>query len=532
MTTSTAAQARHYMRLRRVPTIRFFLLTFVILGTLTTLWSLASPLMSVPDEPAHAIKAAAVARGSFIVAPTEKQGEMATVRVPGYIASLPFQTCYAQKPDITANCAPILDSKDRALTTAATSAGNYNPMYYLMVGLPSRVMGGAPAVFAMRILSGLFCAAFLTMTMVAAARFRRPQWPLISTLVALTPMVLFLSGSVNPNALEIVTTAAFFMNLCVVLENSRTLHLVKLNIVIVGISGAVLANTRALSLLWLALAAVAALLAYGWRPFVAITKDRLGIVMMGLIGLGCALSLAWLALSNSFQSLLGSPTTIGPGQAFATMLDRTFDYSSGYIGVMGWLDTSLPAPVYAFWHFAFSGLIVAGLCSRPARGRLGLAVLVLAVIVLPPILQAEVIQSLGWIWQGRYLLAVVVLLLLACGVAFRFKRFPRSPLAQSLGRWILVAAIGAHVYSFIFVLRRYTVGLGARTNWTEMGDTIWQPPMTWQGLTLVYVLTLAIGAILVHRQLFRRQGSSEVAASRNGINLMRHESLDTGNDEL
>ncbi|MEZ2389061.1 DUF2142 domain-containing protein [bacterium RCC_150] len=501
------------MRSGRRSTLTYSLIAFPLLAALSLLWAFASPLMSVPDEPAHTIKAAAVARGELTGTSSGKPGDLTMVTVPRYIAMIGVQACFGTKPEATPACAPPIDASARDLVQGATSAGNYNPMYYAMIGLPSRLMGGAPAVYLMRALSALICSAFLAVAIGAAASLRRRFWPVATSLVAVTPMVLFLSGAINPNALEIVATAALFTNLCVVLENRHRVTNVRLNIVLVGVSGAVLANTRALSLLWLALAFAAAVLIFGIKPFGAVLKNRLGLAMTGLIGIGCAASLAWLKVANSFDSLLGTPSSVTPDTAFVTMLDRTFDYSSGYIGVMGWLDTPAPAAVFAFWHFAFAAVVLAGLTARPVRVRPVVWVLLLAVLILPPILQAQVIQQIGYIWQGRYLLAVFVLLLLACGVVMNWRPTPASPWARSLGRWVLSGAIGVHLYAFVFALRRFTVGQ-ERTNWTEMFQPLWQPPMTWQVLTIAYLAVLAVGAVVSYRCLFPR---SSYAKSRSAV---------------
>lgn len=487
-----------------LPTLRFTFIAFPIIAALSLIWVFASPLMSVPDEPAHTIKAAAVARGELSGTSTGEQGEQTIVIVPRYIAMIGAQGCFAAKADTTPKCAPPIDATARDLVQAQTSAGNYNPMYYAMVGLPSRVMGGEAAVYLMRVISALICSAFLAATIGAAASMRRRFWPTASCLVSITPMVLFLNGSINPNALEVVTTSALFLNLCVVLENYRNLKTVRTSIVFVGISGAVLANTRALSLLWLALAVVAAVLIFGLKPMFAVVKSRLGLSMTALIGLGCAASLAWLVTANSFSSLTGTPSAVTPDQAFVTMLDRSFDYASGYVGIMGWLDTGAPPAVYAFWYFAFAAIIIGGLTARPLRARPVVWVLLIAVLILPPILQAQVIQQIGYIWQGRYLLALFVLLLLACGVAMRMRPTPRGPWARSLSLWLFAGAVGVHVYLFVFVLRRYTIGLQSHTNWTEMFDPLWQPPLSWQGLTVAYLLVLVGGAAIAHRLLFPR----------------------------
>ncbi|WP_282360468.1 MULTISPECIES: DUF2142 domain-containing protein [unclassified Arthrobacter] len=482
------------------------LVTFLILGTLSTLWSLASPLMSIPDEPAHTIKAAAVARGQLQTQESGKQGDPAIVKVPGYVAELGNQLCYAFKVQVSAACSPDINGQNTALVPATTTAGNYNPLYYLIVGLPSRLLSGETAVYVMRIASGLLSAVFMTMAIMAARQMRHGQWPLVAAVVGLTPMALYLAGSINPNSLEVVTTAAFFVNLCLALENSKSLAATRAPLIAVGVSGAVLANTRALSLLWLAIAFAVALIAYGWRPLAEILRSKFGVAMAGIAVLGCAAGLGWLVVADSFKSLGGIPSKVTPDQAFVTMLDRTFDYVSGYIGLMGWVDTLTPSGVQVFWHFAFVALVLAAVTSRPLRNRWLLVPVFIGVLVLPPILQSQVIQELGYIWQGRYLLALVVLMMLACGMALRFHSFPLSDRAKSIGRWTLVAAVAAHVYAFVFTLRRYTVGLfPEHVNWSEMWETTWQPPLTWQGLSIAYLITLTAGAVLLYRALFPKR---------------------------
>ncbi|WP_342024124.1 DUF2142 domain-containing protein [Arthrobacter citreus] len=477
---------------------------FLILAALSTLWSLASPLMAVPDEPAHAIKAASVVRGELMGESAGGQGDRATVQVPGYIADLPAQACHAYDGRITADCAPVVNADDTELTEAETSAGNYNPMYYFMVGWPSLLMSGAPAVYAMRIVSGLIGAAFLAVSLGAAWRLRSPRWPTVAAMGALTPMVLFLNGSINPNALEIVTAAAVFLNLCVVLENTEALRTVRSNIVLVGISGAVLANTRSLSLVWLAMAAVVPLIIYGWKPLAAVVRNRLALAMTALIGAGCAAGLLWVLQAESLKSLTGTPIDMDRSDAAQIMLDRTFDYVSGYIGYLGWLDTPLPMGVYIFWHFVMGALVLMGLAAPRLRDRMAVVLMAAAVIVLPPILQAQVIQQLGWIWQGRYLLAVVVLLLLTCGMAFRTVAFPSGAVARRAGGWLLAGAAAAHLYAFVYTLRRYTVGLEEDIRWPGMLEDVWQPPFTWPVLVVLYFLVLATAAVLAHKALFAR----------------------------
>ncbi len=492
--------------------MRRFGVIFLVLSLLTTLWSLASPLMSVPDEPAHTIKAAAVARGQFFGTSGETQGEVLNVVVPKYIADVPELACYRFKVNVTADCAPRLDPGERYPTVAGTSAGNYNPLYYLVVGMGSRGISGEPAIYAMRILSGLLTSLFLAATVLAATQFTRRKWPFVAAGVAITPMVLYLGGAVNPNALEIVTAAAVFMNLALVLDNARDLGRVRFNIVAVGIAAAVLANTRALSLLWLALAVIAALLMFPLRDLLLIARNKLVLGMTGLIAVAAAAGLVWLQSSNTLASLLGVPSTITPEQAFGTMAYRTFDFAAAYVAQLGWLDTNGPNGVYVWWSCLMVALMVMAVSVRELRTRLGFVVLFAAALAIPPILQSQVITELGYIWQGRYLLPVIVPMLLAAGLALRSRDLPDSPYARRLAGWVIGLSIAAHTAVFANALRRYGVGIFDEANWGDMfGAAQWEPPLGWLALTVAYLAVTAVAGVLFHRHLF-----AEVTAGPDG----------------
>ena len=486
------------------PVLRFGMI-FLVLSLFSTLWSLASPMMSIPDEPAHTIKAAAVARGQFLGTSGQTQGEQLQVEVPKYIADTQSLTCYAFKVIVTADCSPGLNSADVQATTAGTSAGNYNPLYYLVVGLPSRILSGEPAIYAMRILSGLLCSLFLAATLFATTQFANRRWPVVAAGVAVTPMVLYLCGSINPNALEIVTTSAVFVNLCLVLENVRDLSRFRFNIVVVGVSASVLANTRALSLLWLALAVIAALLMVPARDLLLLVKDKLVLAMTAMIALAAACGLLWLQMSNTLASLLGTPGTVTPEQAFGTMLERTFDIAASYVAQLGWLDTNGPTGVFFWWSCLTGALMVAAVSIKQWRPRLGFILLLVAAIAIPPILQAQVVTELGYIWQGRYLLPVIVPMLLAAGLALRSHPFPDSPFAKRTGAWTIGLTVAAHTAVFVNALRRYGVGISTEANWADMfGATKWEPPLGWLLLAAAYLGGAVLAGVLLHRHLYNR----------------------------
>lgn len=477
---------------------RVLLVAWVLIGLLGTVWCFASPLMSVPDEPAHTVKAAAVARGQFSGNSTGVQGERLTVIVPGYIAKLENSTCFAHHPEITADCSPAVSSADRGPTAAQTSAGNYNPVYYAIVGMASRGLSGEPALYGMRLLSTWLSAFFLATVFSAAVTLRRFVIPSLAAAVAITPAVLFLSASINPNALEISAAASVFMCLCSVLERSRRLETAHPTMWYLAVAGALLANTRPVSLLWLAVVVIASVLAYNLRAFGRLVQYRPAWAPMGLLAVATTFALGWVMAADSFNSLLAG-TPIPSEVAAATMADRTFVYVPEYVGFLGWLDTPPPAAVVYTWVLAMGVVLMAGMTSRPVRGRWSVALLTVVVLFAPIALQASSSEKVGWIWQGRYILAVVSVLILACGVAARFAPFRMTPWTTSIIRWSLFALALSHTYILLEGLRRYTVGNGQGVNWIEMVDPKWQPPFTWQGLTIAYIAVLALAGYFLYR---------------------------------
>lgn len=488
------------------------LLVFFML--VISLWSLATPLMAYPDEPAHTIKAAAVVRGQVTVAEGTSFGHGVHVTVPSYIANLVSQSCVAFRREVTADCAPAIPSEDNYDAIGVTSAGSYNPLYYAIVGLPTLVMSGAPAIFAMRLVSALISAAFYAAAITALLQLRRPTWPVVTAGIAVTPMALFLASGINPNSLEIAATLAAFCSLLPILENARALKNLKPAILTVGIATAVLANTRSVSLIWLLCAILAACVLFRWRDFAALFSSRLVRITIGVGTLGVIAGLGWMALSargpassGEAPALIANTTSnIAPYQAFVTMLDRTWDYLVQYIGVMGWLDAALPQVVIAFWTMLILVAIITPLTVRPRRQVWGYVCIVLAVPVVPAFIQAVLIQSVGFIWQGRYTMPLFMVLLISAGMLWRGHRLRPSKRNQALGRLLIICGWASHVIGFAYILRRYVAGLIDISTWqTMISNPSWQPPLGWFLLTALYALVMFFAAKALFSLLFPGQ---------------------------
>ncbi|MFP5367763.1 MAG: hypothetical protein ACLGIS_13145 [Actinomycetes bacterium] len=117
-------------------------------------------------------------------------------------------------------------------------------------------------------------------------------------------------------------------------------------------------------------------------------------------------------------------------------------------------------------------------------------------------------KDVGLIWQGRYILALAAILIAASGVALRnFHAGIREDdggTVRSAGRracgLLLGVMVFGHLYSFVYGLRRYVIGIQDQSNWSDMvAAPQWQPPLGWITLSILYLLILAAGAVLTYR---------------------------------
>lgn len=481
----------------------WFLPSFLVLLFLSWSWAFASPIASVPDEPAHVTKAAAVARGQLGGTQVGTDGPLLAVDVPRYIRYVDAMSCFARILDTTPTCAPDLDGDPNDTVQALTTAGLYNPIYYGIVGWPSLATSGFPAVYVMRFVSALLSSFFLAAAFGAVSQLRRNKWALITLSGAITPMILFLNGSVNPNSLEYATTAAISANLLLLLEKSSEGRLPILPIAITTAAASLLANTKALSLLWLLMVVLAVMLTATGDQLKRLAKNPVILAGAGIIALACAFAIRWIVRHDSLSSKPFEGAGLEPADGVEIMLDKTFSHMIGWIGQFGWLELDAPVGVLTFWMAIIFVVTSSVLLFTQGRARIAALLLALSLIALPIALQAQVISEQGIIWQGRYILALFVPFMLFSGVAMdrSLTGTISAPGRRALGAVVNIAVI-AQIVTFVWVLRRYTTGLSLDVRWGDMlGAPEWQPPLGIVTVVGVFAATSVIGAVLLKRHI-------------------------------
>lgn len=482
--------------------------TLMVSGLLVFLvsaaWAISTPLGASPDEPAHIIKAASVARGQLMGEITDTPGTT-RVRVPSGLATSSEWPCFAFDSTKEANCTPrITDGSD--LVSVNTSAGLYNPAYYAIVGVPSLLTDDTTrAVMLMRLSGGLAASFFFAVTFCALLRLGSPLWTGLGFVAALTPMVFFLNGSVNPNSLEVATGAALLASLLVVVGGTSNHDRWWLSAV--AVSGFILAQARGLSPLWMAMIAVAVLALTPWARLSVLLK-RLDVwLTVVVLGAGVGAASSWILATGTLGSMGVYPGAgeVGRKEAFVEMLvGRSFN--PGLVGVFGWLDTMAPAFAYVLWSFIGLGLVVGALVV--ARGRVLVAVIIClsGLMLVPPVVQAASVESSGYIWQGRYALVAYVVAVLIASVAIAASRMLTSlPGDRISTRFIGIVGgliVVAQVFAMATAIKRYAVGTD--TSWLDslQQAPLWGPPggsTLWLGVTFLGMSGIvALWAVAFH----------------------------------
>jgi hypothetical protein len=459
---------------------------FAGLAVLTFLWALALPLFASPDEPAHAVRAAALARGQVVGQEVSPTSPSTRVQVPRSLAD-GHSACFAFHPDRPATCQPPVSSST-ALHPATTYVGHYPPLYYVPVGLAGRIAGGAHEARLQRLGGALACAALLASAVVSLRSWRQGR-AAAGLALAISPMALFLAGTVNPSGLEVAAAICLWVTALPLLQApalaSRRLA------VRAAVAASALALTRPMSPLWLACIGLVVLVVTPWPALREAVRVRRVQVAVLAAGLAPVLAVTWVLAVDALRVVPSSDPRrpAGLGLAVQTALSSTDDRIHQMIGNFGWLDTPAPAWTVYVWLLCLGALVVPALAARPARRAVAVGLLVLLTLAVPVAIEASQAGRLGYIWSGRYTLPLAAGLPLVAAWALRGRD-------RRLDVTVVVLAATAQVWAFVTALSRYTVGLGHQ----DLGllHPVWSPVLPPLLLVSLYALaTCALGGLLL-----------------------------------
>ncbi|TQS46468.1 DUF2142 domain-containing protein [Cryptosporangium phraense] len=472
-----------------------FLLAFSAFFLVSAGWALALPANGTNDEDEHIIRAYGAASGQLYSAPVAAaRGGGAWYSVPRSL--LPVNADCAQRWELPASCLQR-PPDDPSRTEMATAAGRYNPLYYVPVGLPMVISPNMAGIVLGRLISGALVSAMLAASVTIAVRRRSPLL-LAALIVAATPNMLNLAGSINPSGLELaagVLTWTALLTLVRARAGELSDRYTGQLLIAAGIGAATLVSIRTLGPLLLGLTVLACMAAA--RP--GRTKELLGRRDFRPVGIGVAIAgvygVIWTLVSGVLNNPEAEPTP--PDLSVVARIsyilgDRLTQWTAQIIGRFSYGEVQAPNSLIVAWYaLAFLIIVPTLLFATKRQVTLILGVFVTSVVFL---VGFEVLYypHIGWGQQSRYVLPFGVGVLLFAGCLRRWE--------QRLGevatrRFVMICAAGAgvmHVWALAVVMTRFQVGQGTKSLSALRGS--WQPAV---GPELPLLIAAVGGVLLV-----------------------------------
>jgi len=485
---------------------RIFLVSSTVAFAVIAAWALATPLFSAPDEPAQVVHAAAVVRGQWVGHTIgNAQSASTEVIVPSAFIARSAATCFAFVGGRSATCAAPLRGSAKAVS-ATTYIGRYPPLYFAIVGLPSLVWRSPGGIWAMRITSSGVNALLLGLSVATVTWWSRRRLMLVGILLAATPAVLYLAGVVNPNGLECMSALCLW-SAGMVLVFDHPVDPPRGLVAVMGTSAALLALTRGISPLWVTLILLMVALSLGWRQTVGILTRLDGAIALAAVMVATAVAVSWIVTQHALDLIPAGAQVAGQSdsQVLRGDIGNSYTWFEQMVGVLGWLDTSLPRVTYLFWFIAVGG--VAALGALVARGRrlAVLVLLVLLVLTVPVAIEYSQARRVGMVWQGRYILPLAVGIPML-STALIDESAALASLRNRLATLLTTGVLVAQVAAFAETVRRYAVGDdGTLAFWRSR----WQPPAG-VVVTCIWLLLAMASFVGLLRLLAGRVGATAV----------------------
>lgn len=482
---------------------------FCLFALIGILWATFVPMGGYNDEWTHARYAAAVVRGEFPVTRCDakpfKCGDVTCdgrcwISVPKSIAEIRGFLYLAFNPQLPDSAIADTPSGESGNTWVRNSAANYPPLYYLLVGWPTLFLNGAAAWYAMRIVSALLCALFMTLIFAGLSSVM-PWGATFLMLIWITPVTVTFFGAINPQGIEILSTGALAALIFPIGFSKKPSFSVLLAASIVL---AVSVNIRTPTIIWNFIVVLMWLLLLNLDTIKSIfSLKRWWIPFLIAIG-GVTFSTVWTLSTSHLVSVLGTPDPeMGFRGLLKTMAESAFVfYVPQMIGDWGWGDNFIPPLVHIIVSVLFAAVLIYSIILGSWKSRLALLLCLFSIPVTSIVIQYHLLRQAGMMWAGRYNLPLWV----AIGV------LSTMIIMLSRPRHLWWAAVGLVEFgvlastSALMAAWRYGTGINGKFNFAAL-------PVRHQtfffSILISLVLVLAFGIVQI-LQLRRRQHSPQL----------------------
>lgn len=484
--------------------LRWAVLGFFGMFLMTSAWSMANPINAAPDEAGHAITAYATVHG---------QVGTTTPMVPAVFADLAERDllmCHHSSWNEGASCQDWKASAEKPARATFSQFGTYNPLYYALVGWPTLILDPHAALYGVRLVSAFLCSVLFGLALGVAAFSYKTRSAATGVIVALSPMVVFLGGTINPNAVEIFASLLCWVALTALFSRDlRDFHQrVVISVATVGLVALIL--TRLLSPLWaVAIVVLTATVSVGWsRLWNLVRSSRYfqghlaAVVASGLIATWWSLTnpAVFVGGVNNKADSVRQLIELSMNQIFTVFPSRTLMQT---FGILGWTEFPLPAVVPIMTAVWGGVILVAFAVSGKRAERYGMLGLLAFSIGFPAVLSSYMWSGVGW--QGRYALPLTLgIPILGCYLlALRLSStHAGTNMVRIWTRTAVVAVLACNLYAFVVNYPRYSAGWGRR--W-HLSEYTWQPPLGFA----IWLIAFLAGLVLLAYATWRSSAGRE-----------------------
>jgi hypothetical protein len=457
---------------------------FVVLGMC---WAITTPPGGGVDEPSHYVRMVGLAQGDLFGDPVPLDtpfgnltgDQLVRVNSEGGLYLVPGAKreplpCNAFEVTMSYSCAQYPVTAEPQVHPSYHA--RYLPGSYLLPAVFSRLGDTTwKALVAGRVGFVVQNAVLLWVAAVALAGWARryrsvSTGPAVVLALSITPLLMFLSGTLSPSSTEIIGVAACAAALMRAIRDGSSRWLWAATV-----CGSVATWSRDLGGPAVVLAViVVALLEPGWRERLRERRSS-DVAAWSVLALAVVGAQVWQALNKaSMTASFGSL-----GQVWARLGEVAVSARDS-LGLVGWLVVPMDSVAELLWTVLLVVGVAMAALRLPPRAKAVAAALVL-VYVLAGVVLSSSMKASGFGFQGRYLLpvaAVLVMVLVGYGSTGQLRwGWARVALA--------VAAIGQ--FSTLLVsARRNAIGLNGSA--MDFARASWEPPFGWWPLLSVAAL--------------------------------------------
>jgi hypothetical protein len=466
-----------WQKLRRSRTagvVTVALLAFLSFGA----WSLSSAPGSTPDDDYHMSSIWCTDIGGADLCFMEERNKQKMVP-----SALPESRCYAQFPEESAACQPIMTTADgrETMTNRLNSVQQLYPTGFYQFHSVFAGQNIETSVIVMRLVNAaVFIGLNVALWLLVPIRLKQPL--MFAWFGTVVPLGMFLIPSTNPSAWAIIGVGSAWVALLGYLEHTGWQRWV-LGVMFVSFAG-IAASARTDATLFAIASSGVALLATD-APFRQLIR-RLWIPAAGVVLAAGVLFFqrgALGAITSGFSNRRGDEFDWGllwnniietPGLWLGVV-------GAGPWGSLGWLDTPTPQIVALLSFAVFVALIGVGLAGATLRIRLVSALMFIMVWAIPLYLLQISGFLVGAGFQSRYVMPLVVVLL---GIMLLRPTGHPGLFGHKTHLVMITIALGlANSIALHQNIRRYVTGLGEPGFNLNSGGEWWWWSLSGSGIT-------------------------------------------------